>query len=72
MSTIYWSPPLCDASCTVSVDGQDIDTVPCGNGNLTVSGDPDLSTRTLSINATDPFGRSVLVQNNFIEGTSCV
>ena len=60
MSTIYWSPPPCDANCTVSVDGQDIDTVPCSSGELSVQS--DLSTKTVNITAHDQLGQSVVVQ----------
>ena len=67
LSKISWSPPLCGANCTISVDGQEIDTVPCSDGNLTTN-DPDLSSKTLSIHATDPLGRSVLVEKDSIKG----
>ena len=60
MSTIYWSPPPCDANCTISVDGQDIGTVPCSVGSLSV--ESDLSTKTVNITARDQLGRSVIVQ----------
>ena len=60
MSTIYWSPPPCDANCTVIVDGQDFGTVPCSDGNLFV--ECDLSTKTVNITARDQLGQSVVVQ----------
>ena len=57
MSTVYWSPPLCDANCTVSVDGQDIDTVPCKSRNLSTD-DSNLSNKMVMIVATDAIGSS--------------
>ena len=61
MSTLYWSPPPCDANCTVSVDGQgDIGPIPCSNGNLPV--ESDLSNKTVSITAHDQLGQSEVVQ----------
>ena len=56
MSAIYWDPPLCDANCTVSVDGQDIGTAPCKNGNLSTN-DSNLSDKTVVIVATDAIGQ---------------
>ena len=55
MSKIYWKPPSCDANCTVSVDGQEIDTVPCKSGNLS-TGDSNLSSKMVIIIATDTIG----------------
>ena len=57
MSTIYWKPPLCDANCTVSVDGQEVDTVLCKSGNLN-TGDSNLSNKMVMIIATDAVGNS--------------
>ena len=55
MSTISWSPPLCDANCTVSVDGQEIDSVSCKNGSLKTT-HSNLSNKTVTIVATDAVG----------------
>ena len=61
MSTLYWDPPLCDATCTVSVDGQeDIGPIPCSDGNLSVGF--DLSSKTVNITAHDQLGQSVVIQ----------
>ena len=57
MSTIYWSPPPCDANCTVSVNGQDVGTVPCESRNLKTD-DSNLSNKTVMIVATDAIGSS--------------
>ena len=57
MDKIYWDPPLCDANCTVGVDGQDTYFVPCKNGILTTS-DSNLSNKTVMIVATDAIGNN--------------
>ena len=68
MSTLYWDPPPCDASCTVSVDGQeDIGPVPCSDGNLSVV--YDLSTKTVNITTRDQLGQSVVIQTVPAKGT---
>ena len=66
--TISWSPPPCQANCTVIVNGQDIDTVPCSDGSVSIS-DTDLSNKIVMINATDELGNIVVLQVLSTEGT---
>ena len=67
MNIIYWKPPRCDANCTIIVNRQEVDTIPCSDGSLKAS-DTDLNNKILSIHAIDPLGRNVLVQNITNEG----
>ena len=48
---------MCDANCTVSVDGQGTYIVPCKNGNLSTN-DSNLSNKMVMIVATDAIGNS--------------
>ena len=68
MSTISWSPPPCEANCTVSVDGQDIGTVPCSDGNLTTN-DSNLRTKVVYVSALDGLGQSVFLDRDPDKGT---
>ena len=60
--TISWSPPLCDADCTVSVDGEeDIGPISCSVGNVTTIEFIE-STKEVVITAVDGLGRAVDVE----------
>ena len=48
---------MCDANCTVSVDGKDIGTVPCNDSSLNTS-DTAVSNKVVVITATDELGDS--------------
>ena len=60
-----WSPPPCDANCTVSVDGQDIGTVPCENKSLNTDVS-NLSNKMVMIIATDALGSTLNVSTVLI------
>ena len=70
MSTISWSPPPCDANCTVSVGGQDVGTVPCESRNLKTD-DSNLSNKTVMIVATDAIGSSHSVSTELTSEGKC-
>ena len=68
--TVSWSPPPCQANCTVNVSGQDIIPVPCSDGNVRIT-DVDLSNKTVTVTATDQLGNLVEVSAKSDEGTQC-
>ena len=72
---ISWSLPPCQANCTVSVNGQDIETVPCSDGNVNIGdtnvsiSDTDLMNNTVTVTTTDQLGKLVKIPVKSNEGT---
>ena len=68
LDIISWSLPPCQANCTVGVNGQDIVTVPCSDGNVNVSG-TDLRNKTVILIVSDQLENAVEFSINSNEGT---
>ena len=68
LDIISWSLPPCQANCTVSVNGEDIFTVPCSDGNVNMSG-TDLRNKTVIVTVSDQLENAVEFPVNSNEGT---
>ena len=58
----------CQPNCTVSVNGQESETVPCGDGHVKIS-DADLNNKTVTIIATNPIGEEFFFPVEPVQGT---